>query len=80
LLLAAINSDSDDLVWATGKTVRRPTAARINQLHSLVQSKGKRGGGGAHTTAAGILDSSPFKKLFATALKNKEAKYGHVEQ
>jgi len=79
LLLAAINSDADDLGWATDHTVRRPTAARINQLHSLVQSKGKRGGGGAHTTAAGILDSSPFKELFATALKNVEAKYGRVE-
>jgi len=80
LLLAAINSDSDDLGWATDRTVRRPTAARINKLHSLVQSKGKQGGGGAHTTAAGILDSSPFKELFAMGLKIVEAKYGFVEQ
>jgi len=55
LMSAAVNRDADDLGWAADHPIRVPTAARINQLHDLVQSKAKRGGGGVATTAAGIL-------------------------
>jgi len=79
LLSSAVNGDADKLGWAANHTIRVPTAARINQLHNLVQSKGKRGGGGVGTTAAGVLDSSPFKELLAAARKNMEGKYGCVE-
>jgi len=80
LLSAAVNRDADDLGWAASHTIRVPTAARVNQLHNLVQSKGKRGGGGVGTTAAGVLDSSPFIELLAAARKNVEEKYGCVDK
>jgi len=79
LLSAAITRDADDLGWAASHAIRLPTAARVNQLHNLVQSNGKRGGG-VSTTAAGILESSPFKELLAAARKNVEEKYGCVEK
>jgi len=80
LLSAAVNRDADDLGWAAGHNIRVPTAARVNQLHNLVQSKGKRGEGGVGTTAAGVLDPSPFKELLAAARKNVEEKYGSVDK
>ena len=78
VLLEAVKRDADDLGWSADHSIRVPSAARLNQLHNLVQSKGKRGGGGRHTTPAGVLDSSPFKELLAAARKNVEAKYGCV--
>jgi len=79
LLSSAVKGDADELNWAANYSIRVLTAVRINQLHNLVQSKGKRGGGGVGTTAAGVLASSPLKELHAAARENMEEKYGRVD-
>jgi len=37
VLLEAVQRDADDLCWSADHSIRVPSAARLNQLHNLVQ-------------------------------------------